>query len=155
MGGGTDAAGRRAQSRAWYLKNRDRILSDKRAEYAADPKRAKTKSAKYRLANPERVVAWRAAGREKQRQQMAARRMRNYRIIDRAKAGGCVDCGERDLVVLDLDHVRGQKLMNVSKMFSAPLDRLIAEIAKCETRCSNCHRRATAHRRAETKQWVA
>ncbi|QDK03905.1 HNH endonuclease [Mycobacterium phage Lewan] len=60
----------------------------------------------------------------------------------------CVDCGESDRVVLDLDHVRGEKDHDVSVMvargFSLP--KIQAEVAKCEVRCANCHRRATAKR---------
>jgi hypothetical protein len=54
----------------------------------------------------------------------------------------CVDCGNPDIRVLDFDHVRGVKLGHVKAMAQnrAPLDVLAQEIAKCEIRCSNCHR---------------
>ncbi|UJQ87111.1 HNH endonuclease [Mycobacterium phage Vetrix] len=60
----------------------------------------------------------------------------------------CVDCGEPDRVVLDLDHVRGVKEYDVSHMVARgfALERIKAEIAKCEVRCANCHRRVTAAR---------
>lgn len=57
----------------------------------------------------------------------------------------CVDCGESDPVVLDFDHVVGEKVASVSKLFrSASKERIEAELAKCEVRCSNCHRKRTA-----------
>jgi len=59
----------------------------------------------------------------------------------------CVDCGETDLVVLQFDHCRGTKTMNVSTMIKRRF-RLAAikdEIAKCDVRCANCHARRTAH----------
>lgn len=60
----------------------------------------------------------------------------------------CIDCGETDLLVLEFDHVR-DKVVAVSKMIpSYALEQLRAEIAKCEVRCANCHRRKTAERRA-------
>jgi len=58
----------------------------------------------------------------------------------------CVDCGESDPVVLDFDHVRGLKVNSVSRMCRnrSRLESLIAEIEKCDVRCSNCHRRRHA-----------
>lgn len=60
----------------------------------------------------------------------------------------CVDCGETDAVVLEFDHVR-DKVANISRLRrSCSLEKLRAEIAKCEVRCANCHRRKTAERRS-------
>lgn len=57
----------------------------------------------------------------------------------------CVDCGEADPVVLEFDHVRGTKSDGLSNLVvAANMARLVAEIAKCEVRCANCHRRKTA-----------
>lgn len=59
----------------------------------------------------------------------------------------CIDCGEGDPVVLEFDHVRGKKKMNVSRMVkTCGLVTLNEEIAKCDVRCANCHRRVTAKR---------
>jgi hypothetical protein len=68
------------------------------------------------------------------------------------------DCGEGDPVVLDFDHVRGEKLFSVSKgLTDRSFDTLVAEMAKCEVVCANCHRRRTARRagfaRAAVAQW--
>jgi transposase-like protein len=59
----------------------------------------------------------------------------------------CVDCGERDPVVLEFDHV-GEKVAEVSALISATATVAIidAEIARCEVVCANCHRRRTARR---------
>ena len=59
----------------------------------------------------------------------------------------CVDCGEGDLVVLNVDHVdpatkRSEIHWLVQKAYR--WSTILAEIAKCEVRCANCHRRRTA-----------
>jgi hypothetical protein len=61
----------------------------------------------------------------------------------------CVDCGEPDPMVLDFDHVSGIKVMGISRMVAngGSLEALQEEIAKCVSRCANCHRRKTARER--------
>ena len=57
----------------------------------------------------------------------------------------CIDCGETDSVVLEFDHVRGEKRFNIadSVKLSYGVKRVQQEIDKCEVRCANCHRRKT------------
>lgn len=57
----------------------------------------------------------------------------------------CVDCGEADIVVLDFDHVRGVKVMGIADLVAGVYSfaALKAEVAKCDVRCANCHRRKT------------
>ena len=73
--------------------------------------------------------------------------------VRRASADGrqsrcpCVDCGEADLRVLDLDHEDPElKLSGVARLLGmhVPWERIEAEIEKCSVRCANCHRRRTA-----------
>lgn len=58
----------------------------------------------------------------------------------------CVDCGESDKRVLEFDHVRGDKIESVGVLCAQGISwrRVVAEIAKCDVRCANCHRRRTA-----------
>lgn len=58
----------------------------------------------------------------------------------------CTDCGEADPVVLDFDHVVGDKIDSISDMVRRGFSwvAIAEEIEKCEVRCSNCHRRRTA-----------
>ena len=77
---------------------------------------------------------------------------KRYRTRNRSRkaefvAGlACIDCGETNPVVLEFDHRDGSvKLANVSRLMAAHAwDRVEAEIAKCDVRCVNCHRRRTA-----------
>jgi hypothetical protein len=56
----------------------------------------------------------------------------------------CVDCGDSRLVALEFDHV-GAKAATVTEIArgGCSLRRLEAEVAQCEVRCANCHRRRT------------
>lgn len=65
------------------------------------------------------------------------------------QAHPCVDCGEADPEVLDFDHVRGEKLVDVCHARRRKLSVLWAEIQKCEVVCANCHRRRTRRRERE------
>ncbi len=64
-------------------------------------------------------------------------------IVDYLSSHPCVDCNEDDIVVLEFDH-NGDKLNNVSSMSRNSTQRVLEEIAKCDVRCANCHRKKTA-----------
>ena len=82
----------------------------------------------------------------------AAQNIRNRAYIKEIKmTSGCVDCGESNYVVLDFDHVIGDKFKNISGMVhqSYSIESIQKEIDKCEVRCSNCHRKVTHERRKQ------
>jgi hypothetical protein len=58
----------------------------------------------------------------------------------------CVSCGESDSVVLEFDHRdAATKVANVSRLMALhSWAKVRAEIAKCDLRCVNCHRKQTA-----------
>jgi hypothetical protein len=59
----------------------------------------------------------------------------------------CVDCGERDPLVLEFDHVQPTaKHLALNEMVQRGFawSTVVAELEKCEVRCANCHRRRTA-----------
>lgn len=64
------------------------------------------------------------------------------RLITYLACHPCVDCGQKDVHVLDFDHVIGEKLRHISMMVKVGYSwaAIEAEIAKCEVRCANCHR---------------
>ncbi len=61
----------------------------------------------------------------------------------------CVDCGCVNPVLLEFDHVRGEKEKCISDMVRGAysIDTIQKEIDKCEVRCANCHRLITHQRR--------
>lgn len=70
------------------------------------------------------------------------------RLVEYLLQHRCVDCGVSDIVVLEFDHVR-DKVADVATYANGgrSWDLIAAEIAKCEVRCANCHRRKTVERR--------
>ena len=82
-------------------------------------------------------------------------------ILDYLKTHPCVDCGENDILVLELDHVRGDKIGDVCRMATNGVGEkaLKEEIDKCDSRCANCHRRRTIkstknHWRLKTSEYI-
>jgi hypothetical protein len=67
-------------------------------------------------------------------------------VFQYLKLSSCVDCGNSDPVVLEFDHMYGEKKMSISKMIYKIRSRrkIIEEIDKCIVRCANCHRSKTA-----------
>jgi hypothetical protein len=116
------------------------------------------KSARWRLRHPARAKAIKAAYR--------SRNVEKIRLEDRAKAistrierrtwldnykvtAGCVDCGyNAHPRALDFDHIGTDKVGDVGRLAHSRIawPRLLAEIAKCEVVCANCHRIRTYER---------
>ena len=73
------------------------------------------------------------------------RQERRERLFDYLRGKACVDCGEPDPILLEFDHVKGQKVSDIGTMISHySWSRILEELEKCEIRCANCHRRKTA-----------
>jgi hypothetical protein len=73
-------------------------------------------------------------------------KFRSY-VLEYKKTHHCVDCPESDPTCLDFDHRDpAQKKYNIAQLMQASyaMSTLIAEMAKCDVRCSNCHRKRTA-----------
>lgn len=85
--------------------------------------------------------------REKAARNGLMRRQARFRLVhEYLSQHPCVDRDETDPIVLQFDHVRGNKVESISMLVraSAPMDKIIDEIAKCDVRCANCHARRTA-----------
>jgi len=94
---------------------------------------------------------WYRRNKDKHKKQVAIRnkRMRlemQRWVLEYLATHPCVDCGEDDPIMLEFDHVRGRKRDSVCGLIKrriSSLEPLKAEVAKCEVRCANCHRRRT------------
>jgi hypothetical protein len=65
------------------------------------------------------------------------------RLLAHLLAHPCVDCGERDPLVLEFDHQR-DKIKNIAQLVRGwSWQTIEREIAKCDVVCANCHRRRT------------
>lgn len=76
--------------------------------------------------------------------QSKRRRVAMQEEIDLIKWRPCMDCGGiYPPYVMDFDHVRGKKLFQVAGSLHRSRERVLAEVAKCDVVCSNCHRMRT------------
>ena len=98
---------------------------------------------KHYLANKEKMIE-----KAKKYNSSVYERNLNY-IKNHLSNNPCVDCGNNNIVVLEFDHVRGEKKYNVSDMCRGgySLATIQKEIDKCDVRCANCHRQITHLRR--------
>src|SRR5262249_4007125 len=88
---------------------------------------------------------------------MAERVERHRDMIREAKSIPWADCGQRyPHYVMDFDHRRGEKkcfaIANAMGQTRISAKRLLAEIAKCDVVCANCHRVRTYLRRSQSPE---
>jgi hypothetical protein len=97
-------------------------------------RRTATRAGWWRLTGPPAVDAVRRP-----------RQLRNVAwVYSLLRRSCCADCGDRDPVVLEFDHVghkRGAVMHLAWSEYS--IATLEHEVAQCEIRCCNCHRRRT------------
>jgi hypothetical protein len=101
-----------------------------------DPEKQRSAKRRYYDANPDVY----SAKRVKRQRELAS-------LIHAAKDRPCADCGGKfPHYVMDFDHRDGEeKLFNVGRGRMGKA-RVIAEMAKCDVICANCHRIRTAIR---------
>lgn len=88
------------------------------------------------------------------KQEIAKRRVRavrvkleHYQIVIDIKSVPCADCKKiYPHYIMEFDHITKDKINNVSAMVGGNFEKLVAEIAKCEIVCSNCHSERTWQR---------
>lgn len=121
-----------AYGREWRARNNERVAEASRRSYVANREERLASQKAYYAANPDKARDRAAIGKA---------------FTDEAKRVPCFDCGGTfPPECMDFDHVRGEKLSNVSGMLSYALPRIAAEMEKCDLVCSNCHRIRTRAR---------
>lgn len=65
------------------------------------------------------------------------------KVIDEAKEGKSCACGENHPACLDFHHRENDKILGIAAIPKQgwSKERLLAEIAKCDLICANCHRK--------------
>ena len=99
----------------------------------------------HRRRTARRIRSWRVDPDWRGAQSTRPSRRRNLLyLLGYLRETPCVDCGEQDPVVLDFDHI-GVKRSGVVQLAGreCSIPNLEREIAECEVRCANCHRRRT------------
>ena len=98
---------------------------------------------KYYLSNKE-VIKNRAAAFKKKSV------IRNSEFVkEYLSKHACLDCGEKDIRVLEFDHTKDDKYNDVSVLVwrACSIKTIEKEINKCEVVCANCHRKRTWQRK--------
>lgn len=116
---------------------------------------AYSKDTDGRKRNAEYQRKWYAQNKAKQMERTAKQKKKRAREIQIFLCEYLTEhpcsCGEDDIVVMDFDHVRGEKIFDLSQAATLCVSqqKLEEEIAKCDVLCRNCHHRRHAHE----KQW--
>lgn len=78
-------------------------------------------------------------------------------LVREAKERPCADCGQRyPSYVMDLDHRPGSgKKFILAHARTKGMKQALAELAKCEAVCANCHRERTFGGKREKRTTVA
>jgi hypothetical protein len=102
----------------------------------------------HRRRTAKRVGSWRLDPTVLNSRPLQPEQVRNMKLILTAlRAASCADCGKRDLLVLEFDHVGPKRApITVLARKGYRVGLLEKEIEQCVVRCANCHRRRTAER---------
>lgn len=123
-------------TKQWYDANKEEIKAKRRARYTNNPALDLGRNTNWRKNNPE---SCREHTRTTNKSRMKAR---NEWLAEYKKTLSCTKCGENHPACLDFHHKDpSTKEFSISKMASNSIERLKAEIAKCEVLCANCHRK--------------
>lgn len=90
----------------------------------------------------EKSATWRQAHPEQYKAGWQATHAKKAQVLLDARVGGCGRCDEKHPACLDFHHRdRTTKEGHIGEFRRFGMKRLLAEIAKCDVLCANCHRK--------------
>ena len=149
----------RKNSRAFYLRHKARLKASEAERFAGLPAESQERILKHRRAlcsawrtkHAGYLLKYRATEKGRTVFQEAAKRAREKRrqLIDKLKSGPCLDCGHCfPPVAMDFDHRDPScKHFQIAASGRIAEASVLAEVAKCDLVCSNCHRIRETRRR--------
>ena len=98
---------------------------------------------KWEQGNPEWVKEYRRIGQK-----------RRLNMIRSFRDKPCMDCGKKyKHYVMEFDHIRGEKVEEITRMKIRSVGRILEEIDKCDVVCANCHKVRTWKRSHTPEEW--
>ena len=134
----------------YYNRNKEKFKSYSKEygkKYRAIPKHKKNAQiyAKHLYENNrERLI------KEQNERILRVKTENTLKLIEYFKQYPCIDCGEKDPIVLHFDHKKGNKSFGIADSMGLKWETVFKEIKKCDVVCANCHMRRTAN----TQNWL-
>jgi hypothetical protein len=111
----------------------------------------KRENPEYKAREAAAMGRWRLNNPEAYKQQYTAQFNKKRQLLLDARAGGCMQCGEKHPACLDFHHRNPEeKEGHIGEFRKFGTKRLLAEIAKCDVLCANCHRKFHYDERQES-----
>jgi hypothetical protein len=80
---------------------------------------------------------------------------RTMYLLDYFRFHPCADCGESEPLVLEFDHLADKSFEIGTNFADRGWESILAEMAKCDVVCANCHRIRTAARRGSLRYRIS
>ena len=134
---------------------RTHTVKDSSTEPVSDPEldtRALTEEMVFHTpSNSSAMVTKQTSAAKHIKEYLVTRRRERKQSLVASKGGHCQDCGyEGHQDAFHFDHVRGQKIVNISVLLqNAPWLAIVSEAEKCDLVCATCHAIRTANRRVK------
>ena len=104
--------------------------------------RRKRANPEFKANEAEKMRRWRVANPEDYKATYTKQHEKKKQVLLDARKSGCIKCGESDPSCLDFHHRDpSTKEGDLGRVRRFSIKRILAEIAKCDVLCANCHRK--------------